>query len=255
EKGTIDLPEAKIFRTGANQWESYDQWPPDTIIRRNLYLQADGHLSFQAPTESGNEAKDDYISDPANPVPYRNRPIKYAGWAEWQLEDQRLANGRPDVLTYISEDLTGDITITGDPVAHLFAATTGTAADWVVKLIDVYPQEYEAEPYMGGFQFMVAGEVFRARYRNSFWEPEPLIEGEITPYEISLRDRHHTFRKGHRIMVQVQSTWFPLIDRNPQSYVDNIYKAEEGDFISTTHSVFRNETFPSHISLPVDTSK
>jgi len=159
------------------------------------------------------------------------------------------------VLVYVSDELTEDITITGDPIAKLFAATTGTSADWVVKLIDVYSQDYKLEPYMSGFQFMVAGEIFRARFRNSYWEPEPLVANEVTPYEISLRDRHHTFKKGHRIMVHVQSTWFPMFDRNPQSYVDNIYEAEEDDFIAATHSVYRNPAFPSHISLPVDTSK
>jgi putative CocE/NonD family hydrolase len=196
---------------------------------------------------------DDYLSDPDNPVPYRPRPITYDGWAEWQMYDQRLADGRPDVLSYESEPLTEDLTFSGDPIAHLFAATTGEDTDWVVKLIDVYPENYEAEPYMGGFKFLVAGEVFRGRYRNSYSDPEPIEPGKVTAYEISLRSRHHTFKAGHRIMVQIQSSWFPMIDRNPQTWVDSIYEAVESDFQKATQSVYRTPGFPTHISLPVNT--
>ena len=197
---------------------------------------------------------DSYVSDPANPVPYRQRPITYNGWPEWQMQDQRMASGRPDVLTYVSEVLEQDVTITGEPVVQLFAATTGTDADLIVKLIDVYPQEYEAEPYMSGFQFMAAGEVFRARYRSSFETPEPVTAGEVTRYEINLRSRNHTFRAGHQIMVQIQSTWFPLIDRNPQTFVDSIYEAVADDFQPATQSIYRSTSAPSHIVLPVRTA-
>ncbi len=254
DKGELDLPEVLAFRTGENVWEEYETWPPVTgIEERKLYLHAGGRLAFVPPREAGSGAHDDYVSDPDKPVPYRHRPITYNGWPEWQLEDQRLADGRTDVLSYMSEPLEEDLTFAGEPIAHLFAATTGSDSDWIVKLIDVYPQTYEPEPYMSGFQFMVAGEVFRARYRNSYETPEPVIPGKVTAYEISLRSRNHTFKAGHRIMVQVQSTWFPLIDRNPQTYVDNIYEATEEDFQTATQSVYRSRAFPSHISLPVST--
>jgi len=252
DKGEFDLPEVSAFRTGENVWEEFDRWPPtEGVTQRNLYLHAGGRLSFDAPASAGSDARDDYISDPANPVPYRPRPIRTAGWPEWQLNDQRLADGRPDVLTYLSEPLEEDLTFTGEPVANLFAATSGSDSDWVVKLIDVYPQAYGPEPYMSGFQFMVAGEVFRGRYRNSFETPEPITPGEPARYEINLRSRNHTFKAGHSIMVQVQSSWFPMIDRNPQTYVDNIYEASESDFRIATQSVYRSRDLASHISLPV----
>ncbi len=266
DKGAIDFPEVRVFRTGANVWEEYQSWPPvDRIVQRNLYFQAGGRLSFEPPPtaldaglDAANDPKlepgyDNYISDPANPVPYRVRPITYDGWAEWQLEDQRLADGRPDVLSYVSDPLQEDVTFTGEPVAMLYAATSGSDSDWIVKLIDVYPEQYEPEPYMGGFKFMIAGEVFRARYRNSFAVPEPVTPGAVTRYEINLRSRNHTFKAGHRIMVQVQSTWFPLIDRNPQRYVESIYEAVEGDFQKATQSIYRSGEFASHIRLPVNT--
>jgi putative CocE/NonD family hydrolase len=253
DKGSLDFPEARVFNTGANVWRSYDQWPPDKgVVTVDVYLAPGGRLTFDPPGEPDGDGFDSYISDPDHPVPYRARPITgHGGFSEWQTEDQRLAHGRPDVLSYVSDVLEADLTIAGDPVAHLFASTSGQDADWVVKLIDVYPQDYPDEPYMGGFQFMVAGEVFRGRYRNSFREPEPIPPNEVTGYEISLRDRHHTFRKGHRIMVQVQSSWFPLIDRNPQSWVPNIYEAEGGDFTVATHRVYRTAEFPSRIALRV----
>ena len=160
-------------------------------------------------------------------------------------------HGRPDVLSWESEPLEEDLSITGDAVAHLFASTTGTSADWVVKLIDIYPDDHPDEA-LRGYQYMVAGEVFRARFRNSFERPEPLTAGEVTPYEINLRDRNHRFLRGHRIMVQIQSTWFPIIDRNPQSYVPNIFLAEEGDFREAEHRVYRNRRFPTHVALPVN---
>ncbi len=252
DEGEIDLPEVWAFRTGANTWESFDSWPPrEGIERRSLYLRADGGLSFDPPTEIGDEAVDRYISDPDNPVPFRKRPIGYDGWPEWQAEDQRLAHGRPDVLTYTSQVLEEDLTITGEPIANLFAATTGTDSDWIVKLIDVYPQRYEPEPAMSGFQFLAAAEVFRGRYRTSFESPEPLAAGQVLPYEVNLRSRNHTFKAGHQIMVQIQSTWFPLIDRNPQTFVDSIYEAVAEDFETATQSVYRSTEFPSHLSLPV----
>jgi uncharacterized protein len=251
DKPSPELPPVLAFRTGTNRWESYDTWPPRQMIeQRSLYLGANGTLSFEAPT--GNGDHDDYVSDPAKPVPYHPRPITDDDWAEWQMADQRFVDGRPDVLSYESEPLKQDITVSGDPVAHLYAATSGSDSDWVVKLIDVYPEDYAPDPSMRGFEFMVAGEVFRARYRNGFAKPEPLIPGEVTAYGIALRDRNHTFKAGHRIMVQIQSTWFPVIDRNPQRYVPSIYEAVQSDFQPATQSIYRSARFPSHVTLPVN---
>jgi putative CocE/NonD family hydrolase len=246
------LPEVLAFQTGSNTWESFDGWPPRTsVAERKLFLRAAGALSFDPPSES-DQAFDEYSSDPGNPVPYRQRPIRGGqGWPEWQLEDQRLAHGRPDVLVWESAPLLEDLTITGDVVAHLFASTSGTDADWIVKLIDVYPERYGPDPKMGGFQMMVAGEVFRARFRNSFRNPELVPAGAIVPYSISLRDRNHRFLAGHRIMVQVQSTWFPLVDRNPQRFVPNIFKARVSDFQVATQRIFRSAGQASYLSLPV----
>ncbi len=251
DKPNVDLPEVLAFRTGANQWEHYDAWPPKTgISETQLYLRAGGTLSFDPPPESG-AAHDQYVSDPSRPIPYVPRPITYDGWPEWQLADQRFVDGRPDILTYQTAPLKQDVTITGEPIAHLFAATTGSDADWVVKLIDVYPDSVEPAD-MGGFEFMLAEEVFRARYRDGFTVPKPVTPGQVTPYTFSLRSRDHTFKAGHRIMVQIQSTWFPLIDRNPQTYVPNIYEAVQGDFRTATQSIYRSRDYASHVSLPVN---
>jgi uncharacterized protein len=258
-RGSLDLPPVLAFRTGENRWERYDAWPPPRGIEtREMYLRAGGLLSFDAPAESSPPAAsregdhDDYISDPAKPVPYYPRPITEDAWAEWQVADQRFVDGRPDVLTYESAPLKEDMTVSGDPVAHLFAATTGSDSDWVIKLIDVYPEDTQVDPNLRGFQLMVAGEVFRGRYRNSFEKPEPLVPGQVTGYEIKLRDRNHTFKAGHRIMVQIQSSLFPVIDRNPQRYVPSIYEAVQADFQPARQSVFRSARYPSHISLPVN---
>jgi uncharacterized protein len=251
-KGSLDLPPVLAFRTGENRWERYDSWPPPPAERK-LYLRAHGTLSFDAPSDAGAGEHDDYTSDPAKPVPYYPRPITDADWPEWEVADQRFVDGRPDVLTYESEPLKEDITVSGDPVAHLFAATSGTDSDWVVKLIDVYPENFAPDQSMSGFQLMLAGEVFRGRYRTSFENPQPLVAGEVAAYAIKLRDRNHTFKAGHRIMVQIQSTWFPVIDRNPQRYVPSIYEAVESDFRPATQSVYRSAQYPSHLSLPVNT--
>jgi putative CocE/NonD family hydrolase len=247
----VDLPRVLSFRTGANEWRRYDAWPPKTgISEHKLYLRVGGTASFEPPVESGT-AHDEYVSDPAKPVPYVPRPITYNGWPEWELNDQRFVDGRPDVLTYQTEPLREDLTITGEPVAHLFAATTGTDSDWIVKLIDVYPDTVEPAN-MGGFEFMMAEEVFRARYRSSFEKPIPVTPGEIVHYTIGLRWRDHTFKAGHRIMVQVQSTWFPLIDRNPQTFVPNIYQAVQKDFRTARQSIYRSRNHATYVSLPVN---
>jgi uncharacterized protein len=247
----VELPEVLSFRTGANVWQHYDSWPPgDGIKETELYLRAGGLLSFDPPTATAG-AHDEYASDPSKPIPYAPRPITDNGWSEWEMHDQRFVDGRPDVLTYQTAPLKEDLTITGEPMAHLFAVTTGSDADWVVKLIDVYPDAADPPP-MGGFEFMLAEEVFRARYRNSFKSPRPVTPGKVTPYVFSLRSRDHTFKAGHRIMVQIQSSWFPLIDRNPQSYVPNIYEARQSDFRAAKQSIYRSREYASHISLPIN---
>jgi uncharacterized protein len=252
-KGSLDLPPVLAFRTGENRWERYESWPPQPRTSRQLYLRADGALSFDPPPGSDSGGHDDYTSDPAKPVPYYPRPITDDDWPTWEVADQRFVDGRPDVLTYESEPLKEDITVSGDPVAHLFAATSGSDSDWVVKLIDVYPENYEPDPRMRGFELMLAGEVLRGRYRTSFEKPQALVPGEVTAYAIKLRDRNHTFKAGHRIMLQIQSTWFPVIDRNPQRYVPSIYEAVQADFRAATQSVYRSAQYPSHLTLPVNT--
>jgi putative CocE/NonD family hydrolase len=259
-KGTLDLPEALTFRTGDNAWVRNDAWPPrQNVAERRLYFHGDGRLSFDPPAEraDGDSAFDSYVSDPAHPVPYRARPIEAtydprgSGWYTWLVDDQRFAGGRPDVLTWESAPLADDLVVSGDIVAHLFAATSGTDADWVVKLIDVYPEDYPPEPKMGGYQLMVANDVLRGRYRNSWEKPEPIPAGRATPYTIDLHGNDHTFKKGHRVMVQVQSTWFPIIDRNPQKFVPNIFEATDGDFQRATQRVFRSGALASYVRLPV----
>ena len=250
-KASHELPEALTFRTGANKWERHDTWPPKSTTARELYFHPDGKLSFMPPP-AGVNAFDSYISDPANPVPYRHRPITLrAGWSTWLVEDQRFVHHRPDVLTWSTEPLTEDVVVSGKIIAKLFASTTGTDSDWVVKLIDVYPEKYEADPTMGGYQLMIAGDVVRGRYRNSFEKPEPIAAGAVLPYEIAFPANDHVFLKGHRIMVQVQSTWFPVIDRNPQKFVPNIFNAKDSDFQKATQHIYRSGRHASHILLPI----
>ena len=256
-KGNGNFHEATTFQTGTNVWKSYDEWPPKkNVLQGSLYFHADGKLSFEAPQATSQPAFDSYLSDPAHPVPYRSRPIEEtygpgSRWYTWLTEDQRFVQQRPDVLSWETEPLKDDVTVTGDIVAHLFASTTGTDSDWIVKLIDVYPEEYSKDPKMGGYQLMIADEVFRGKFRNSFEKPEPIIANKVHEYVIDLHNNDHAFLKGHRIMVQVQSTWFPIIDLNPQKYVDNIFLAKESDFQSATQRIFRTTEFPSHISLPI----
>lgn len=253
-KGTADFPEALTFRTGLNKWEKHDTWPPKSTTARPLYFHADGKLSFTPPPADAN-AFDSYISDPANPVPYRQRPIELrSGWTTWLVEDQRFVDHRPDVLTWSTEPLDADVVVSGKIIAKLFAATTGTDSDWIVKVIDVYPEKYAADPKMGGFQLMIAGDVLRGRYRNSFEKPEAIAAGAVVPYEIGFPANDHVFLKGHRIMVQVQSTWFPVIDRNPQRFVPNIFNAKDSDFQKATQRIYRSGRQASHISLPIMTT-
>jgi len=252
-KGKSDLPEALTFRTGANEWVKHEAWPPKrNVVPKRLYFQANGGLSFDPPASSSKDAFDSYVSDPANPVPYRPRPIDVrSGWTTWLVEDQRFVDHRPDVLTWVSEPLKEEVVVSGKIVANLLASTTGTDSDWIVKLIDVYPEKYQPDPKMSGFQLMIAGDVLRGRYRKSFEKAEPIVADAVTPYELSFPANDHAFLKGHRIMVQVQSSWFPVIDRNPQRFVPNIYQAKESDFQKATQRIYRSGQQASYIAVPV----
>ncbi|QCR23587.1 CocE/NonD family hydrolase [Pontibacter sp. SGAir0037] len=254
-KGAADpqLPEAYIFETGTNQWKKYDAWPPKESQEKNLYLHAGGKLSFEPP-KAQQQAFDEYVSDPAKPVPFTSE-IRTLRGSDFMYEDQRFAATRPDVLVYETDVLAEDVTISGNVLADLFVSTTGTDADFVVKLIDVYPDDApnnspRPNTKMGGFQLMVRGEVMRAKFRNSFSEPEAMVPNQVTEVKFDMQDAAHTFRKGHKIMVQVQSSWFPLVDRNPQKFV-NIYEAQESDFQKAAHRVFFSESHPSHVKLRV----
>jgi len=258
-KGRLDLPEALTFRTGVNEWVRHDAWPPKrNVTARKLYFHESGKLSFEAPSETASKEKDafdSYISDPANPVPYRHRPIELnEGWTQWQVEDQRFVDHRPDVLSWVSDTLDNDLTVSGKITAGLFASTTGTDSDWIVKLIDVYPEKYAADPKMGGYELMIAGDVLRGRYRDSFEKPTPIVPDSVTHYQIGFPANDHVFLKGHRIMVQVQSTWFPVIDRNPQHFVPNIFLAHQDDYRKATQRVYRSKQFASHVLLPIESS-
>jgi putative CocE/NonD family hydrolase len=253
DEGTLNLPEALVFVTGLNEWKAYDRWPPKETEEKNLYLRADGKLSFDPPLEENKN--DSFISDPDKPVPYTEE-IRTSQGHLWMVEDQRFASRRPDVLVYQTDILSEDITVAGPLMANLYVSTSGTDADWVVKLIDVYPGDApDPRPNpqnvrMGDFQMLVGADVFRGKYRNSFEHPEPFVPGKVAKIVYNLRDKCHCFRKGHRIMVQIQSTWFPLIDRNPQKFVD-IYHARESDFQKATQKVFRSSKFPSHLNIRV----
>jgi len=258
-KGDGRFPEARVFDAGDSTWRSYDAWPPATAKRTRLYLRGNGKLSLeQAP--SANEGKDSFVSDPAHPVPYRPRPVEWtysAGsrWTRWMTEDQRFVDGRPDILTWQTEPLEQDVRIAGNISAHLIASTTGSDADWVVKLIDVYPDSMPKSPRMRGYELMIAGDIMRGRYRNDFSKPEAIAANSPVPFTVDLHGQAYTFRKGHRIMVQVQSTWFPLYDRNPQTFVPNIFMAKASDYRAQTHSVYHDAAHASYVEVPVVPSR
>ncbi|QMW06802.1 CocE/NonD family hydrolase [Spirosoma foliorum] len=240
--GKTGLPEAYLFNTGRNEWRTFDKWPAANAQSMQFFLASSGQLAQQA----GN-GYSEFISDPMKPVPYTEDITTTQGFTpfNYMSEDQRFAGRRPDVLAFQTDVLTEDLTLGGEIMAKLKVSTTGTDADWVVKLIDVYPPDEPNHPYMpnknitlGNYEQMVRSEVMRGRFRNSFEKPEPFKPGEVTNVNFRLQDVLHTFKKGHRVMIQVQSTWFPLIDRNPQKYVDNIFKADEKDFQKATHRVY-----------------
>ena len=252
-KPAPDLPEALMFETGSNQWKRYAAWPPKEAEHLNLYLHRNGKLSFEAPAET--ESFDEYLSDPARPVPYADG-VHQGRTREYMIDDQRFASRRPDVMVYQTDVLTEDITLAGPVIADLLVSTTGTDADYVVKVIDVFPDDYPNNSpnprnvQMGGYQMLVRGEVMRGKFRNSFEKPEPFTPGQVTEVKYTLPDVAHTFKAGHRIMVQVQNSWFPLVDRNPQKFTD-IYHAEEKDFQKAMHRIYHQANYPSHIKIPV----
>jgi uncharacterized protein len=255
-KGTGDgkFAEANCFQTGSNKWSSFSSWPPKNTILKKLYVNADHSASFTKPATSRGAVS--YTSDPARPVPYRSLPIEAtygdgSRWGSWHVEDQRFVSTRPDVINFSTDSLKEALTIAGNITAHLFASTTGSDADFVVKLIDVYPDFDSRNQQMSGYQMPVTMEVFRGRFRKSFSKPEPLTPNKPEEFIIDLHQVNHTFLKGHRLMIQVQSTWFPIIDRNPQKYVPNIFEAKETDFIKAVHTVYCNKQFATYIELPV----
>jgi len=258
-KGQGEKPdfEALMYDCGLRKWNKYAKWPPADAAEVKLYFGADQKLTM-APPATGKDSTS-FVSDPGDPVPYRQRQDLELRFTprSYMSDDQRFATSRPDVLSFQTEPLDQAMTLTGDMLAHLKVSTTGTSADWVVKLIDVYPDDHPFVPgsdeglNFGGFQQMVRSEVIRGRFRNSYEKPEPFVSGEVAEINLPLQDVCHTFKKGHRIMVHVQSTWFPLIDRNPQKYVDNIFEAKREDFIRATHTLYHNPENPSWIEVKV----
>jgi putative CocE/NonD family hydrolase len=259
-----DIAPVNAFESGTNTWRKLATWPLacETCAAKPkpLYLQAGGGLSFTAPGASG-PAYDEYVSDPAKPVPYRARPNQPVGyeppltWTQWLVDDQREASGRTDVVTYVSDVLTAPLRISGEPHVNLVASTSGTDSDWVVKLIDVYPDMVPSQPEMGGYQLAVSMDIFRGRYRESYSEPKAITPDKPLAYRFGLPTANHVFKPGHRIMVQVQSSWFPLYDRNPQTFVPNIFFAKPGDYVKATQRVFHAGDAASFIELPVVDAK
>lgn len=251
-EGEFDFPEAFVFETGANRWREFETWPPKQREMKKLFLRDDSGLAFDAPKKKA-ETFDSYISDPNKPVPY-TKEISTRWTRNYMVEDQRFAARRPDVLVYRTDVLDEDTTLAGPLQANLFVSTTGTDSDWIVKLIDVYPNEMpsgSSQADRGAQQMLVRAEVFRGRFRESYEKPKPFVSGQVTPVSYELQDVLHTFKRGHRIMIQIQSTWFPFVDRNPQKYVPNIYKADDDDFITVTNRVYRSKKYPSHIDVGV----
>ena len=254
-----DIPRVLAYETGSNAWHRYDDWPPrsegNMTHSRSLYTHEDGRLGFEAPP-TGKQAFDEYISDPAKPVPYRQRPTipSYASestWGEWLVDDQRHAASRTDVLVWTTEPLKESMRVAGEPVARLFASTSGSDSDWVVKIIDVWPDEVPENPKLGGYQQMLSADIFRGRYREDLAVAKPLVPGKVLEYRIPLPQVSHTFLPGHRIMVQLQSSWFPLYDRNPQTFVPNIMFAPPESYRKATQRVWRTAEFPTAIELPI----
>ncbi|MFD0850321.1 CocE/NonD family hydrolase [Sphingosinicella xenopeptidilytica] len=254
-----ELAPVTAFETGANVWHRYDRWPISCASgcpsqSKPIYLQANGALGWKTPTARA--AFSEYVSDPARPVTYRERPIlstynPNTSWGRWLVDDQRFAEARPDVVTFVSEVLTEDVRLAGQPIAKFFASTSGTDSDWVVKLIDVYPAEYAPAPELAGYELAISMDILRGRYRDDPSKPSAIPANKVVPYEIKLPDVSHRFLKGHRIMVQIQSSWFPLYDRNPQTFVPNIFFAKPEDYKKATQRIYTSAQYPSRIELPL----
>ena len=254
-KGTLDIPEAVVFETGSDEWRTYDAWPPAGAEAKKVFFAGSGRLSFDPPAGPAGPGFDEFTSDPSKPVPYTQQiGVRYN--REYFVEDQRFAASRPDVLVYATEPLAEDVTIAGPIKAELYVSTTGTDADWVVKVIDVYPDDArDPRPNplnirMGGYQRLVRGDIFRGKFRTSFEKPEPFVPGRVAKVAFDLPDVQHAFLKGHRIMIQVQSSWFPLFYRNPQTFCD-IRTAVEKDFRKADHRLYRTKKFPSSVEFRV----
>ncbi|WP_369939102.1 CocE/NonD family hydrolase [Xanthomonas medicagonis] len=253
-----DTPPVFIYNTGENHWDRLQAWPRSCAQgcasrSKPLYLAAGGKLSFDAP-QAGQGEYEEYVSDPAKPVPFVPRPVEFGDrdmWTTWLVHDQRFVDGRTDVLTYVSEPLDAPLSIAGAPEVHLQASTSGSDSDWVVKLIDVYPEQMASDPKLGGYELPVSLAIFRGRYRESFETPKPIAPNQPLAYRFGLPTANHTFQRGHRVMVQVQSSLFPLYDRNPQTYVPNIYFAKPGDYQKATQRIWHTPQQASYISLPV----
>ncbi len=253
-----DTPPVFVYNTGENHWDRFKSWPLTadagwTLKSQPLYLQPGFGLDFTAPAKDA-PAYDEYVSDPAKPVPYAPRPVRFTdsdAWKRWLVSDQRAVADRPDVLTYVTEPLTAPLRIGGAPVVNLVASTSGTDSDWVVKLIDVYPEEVPSQPELGGYELAISMDIFRGRYRESFEHPAPLEANKPLLYKFALPHANHVFLPGHRVMVQIQSSWFPLYDRNPQTYVPNIFFAKPADYVKATQRVYHTGATASFIELPV----
>jgi uncharacterized protein len=264
EAPKTEVPPVSAFETGTNTWLALPSWPAGcasgcSVKPTPLYLNSSLKLSFAAP-KAGDAPFEEYVSDPAKPVPYRPRPVQSMGygdgntWAEWLVDDQREPAGRPDVEVFVSDTLTAPVKISGQPMANLIASTSGTDSDWVVKLIDVYPDEVAAEPKMGGYQLMISADIFRGRYREGFEQGKPIAANQPLLYRFALPTANHVFLPGHRIMVQVQSSWFPLYDRNPQTFVPNIFFAKPADYQKATQRIYHARGQSSFIELPLVTA-
>jgi hypothetical protein len=247
----FDTPPVWSYQTGVNRWRRLDKWPLAQSATP-LYLKAGGKVGLDKPATG--DKFDEYVSDPAKPVPFVPRPVRMydsAVWKPWLVTDQRSFSDRPDVLTWVSEPLNAPLQLAGQPMVNLFASTSGTDSDWVVKLIDVYPPEVAAQPEMGGYQLAISMDIFRGRYRQGFDKPQALVANKAEQYRFALPNVDHVFLPGHRVMVQIQSSWFPLYDRNPQTFVPNIFLAKPADYRKATQRIYHAPGMESAIELPV----
>lgn len=260
---SLEISPVTVFETGTNTWRHLSSWPSGCMsgCRMNpspLYLNSGLKAEF-TPPKAGDTSFDEYVSDPSKPVPYRARPILPVGangstWRQWLVDDQREASGRPDVVAFVTDVLTTPVKISGQPIANVIASTSGTDSDWVVKVIDVYPDEVASQPSMGGYQLMVSGDIFRGRYRESMETAKPIASDKPLLYRFNLPTANHVFLPGHRIMVQIQSSWFPLYDRNPQTFVPSIFWAKAGDYKKATQRIYHEQGLMSFVELPLVTS-